>query len=1004
MFQIRFTTAAAVLLAACPFQAFAAPEDRPPQRPLRVDPPPIATDKSIRYDYDIVYVRAPRSVKGPRDRERQAMVWPDASEPFNMRASTDLMLLHPDGREEVLVAGAPGAIADPYVSFDAQWVYYTYFHNVTGGGGADVYKVHVKTRKPVRLTQQQWTLNTGAASLGVRSPDRVPTKGDFAPSKGGHATTEQTGVYNMHPCPLPGGRVAFVSNRDGFVSPRKGHHLAMQLFVMDDDGSNVEKIGHLNVGSALHPVILKDGRIIFSSLESQGLRDRTRWGIWGIHPDGTNWGPVVSAYENHSGGIIHFQTQLSDESIVVGNYYILAMGGFGTYLKFPARPPTDTPAFEPAWSQQKGWRMYMGRKLVGPMPFQPYGMEVLTHFIQAHDSPSLADPNDRNSHHVGRLTQPCGAPDNHLLTVWTGAFAPAGGRAGRPLGYPDEPPMDAGIYLIKEGRPIWEPGAMLLVKNDPRYNEQWPRPLVPYKRIYGIDEPRRLPGLRNDGKLSKYLPEGTPFGLIGTSSLYKRESYPNGVVPPGGVTATGGSYAVFPTAATVTNWTNQGADNGLYNNADIHAIRIVAQEPPSEATAGTFFNPAGERFRILGEFPVRKFQGDKQPLDPDGNPDTSFLARVPADVVWTFQTLDRHGMVLNMAQTWHQLRPGEVRNDCGGCHAHSQKPTLFKDTFAARSDYVPFDLTKSTPLLTDKQRDQSGKQWDVKNETGLRFAKGVLNVEYHRDIKPILERSCVACHSSKSEKPAGNLVLDDDQLREGRPVTYSTLLHAKGRKSEPYVWPFRSRNSLLTWKLFGKRIDGFPEKATSEKDSSYRNYLVRDGVPWKGFQGSIMPPPEAVAGTYEGPDGKKIKVAPLTDEDRRTIFRWIDLGCPVDLHASKNSQKLASGWMLDDQRPTLTLTYPRAGVNEPLTRLVVGMYDYSTGLDLDSFEVVADFSIDGVAAGANLAKKLRPLPDSRWELTLARPVTDLPRGKLNVSIKDRQGNVTRIERSFSVRP
>ena len=44
-----------------------------------------------------------------------------------------------------------------------------------------------------------------------------------------------------------------------------------------------------------------------------------------------------------------------------------------------------------------------------------------------------------------------------------------------------------------------------------------------------------------------------------------------------------------------------------------------------------------------------------------------------------------------------------------------------------------------------------------------------------------------------------------------------------------------------------------------------------------------MPPPEAVAGTYEGPDGKKIKVAPLTDEDRRTIFRWIDLGCPVDL-------------------------------------------------------------------------------------------------------------------------
>ena len=49
------------------------------------------------------------------------------------------------------------------------------------------------------------------------------------------------------------------------------------------------------------------------------------------------------------------------------------------------------------------------------------------------------------------------------------------------------------------------------------------------------------------------------------------------------------------------------------------------------------------------------------------------------------------------------------------------------------------------------------------------------------------------------------------------------------------------------------------------------------------YTGSIMPPPDAVAGTYDGPDGKKIKVAPLGDEDRRTIVRWIDLGCPIDL-------------------------------------------------------------------------------------------------------------------------
>ena len=107
---------AAVLLTSQPLLG----QDGPLKRPLRVDPAPIASDKSIKYDYDIVNVRAPRSVKDKDGKDRLAMVWPDASAPFNMGASTDLMVLHPDGSTELLVAGAPGAIADPYVSFDAQ--------------------------------------------------------------------------------------------------------------------------------------------------------------------------------------------------------------------------------------------------------------------------------------------------------------------------------------------------------------------------------------------------------------------------------------------------------------------------------------------------------------------------------------------------------------------------------------------------------------------------------------------------------------------------------------------------------------------------------------------------------------------------------------------------------------------------------------------------------------------------------------------------------------------
>ena len=975
--KARCTATAAIgltLLAAAVLTAADA-EIKPPQRPLRVDPAPIATDKTVKYDYDIVYVRAPRFVKGTDGKDRLAHVWPNAAEPENLRASTDLMLLHPDGGEDVLVEGGKGAIADPYVSFDAQWVYYSYFHDVSGHGGADVYKVHVKTRKVVRLTQQQWTPNTGV------------TDGKPLPK----------GIYNMHPCPLAGGRVAFVSNRDGLKAPR-GAQSALQLFVMDEDGANVEKIGHLNVAQALHPVVLKDGRIIFSSLEMQG-KHNTGWGILGIHPDGTNWDPVVSALSLGGAPIpFHFQTQLSDGSIVVENYYTPAMGGFGVYFKQPARPPEGTPPFGPAKVQDDP-RMTMIRRQFR-MPFQPYGMEVLTRFTHNHDSPSLrCDPKDPKSRHTGWVTHPCGAPDNHLLTVWSGVMPADQGRI-----IDDKRGVDSGIYLIKDGKSFWEPGEMLLVKNDPKYNEQWPRPLVSYKRIYGVDEPQRLPAHRNEGKLSKHLPEGTPFGLVGTSSLYKRESFPLGMVPNGSVTAVGPPYSAFPTREHRTNWDGQGADAGLYANSDIHAIRILVMEPPSLPVVGKFSNHAGERLRILGEIPVRKFGAPGasatggQPLDPDGNPDTSFLAKIPADVAWTFQTLDKDGMMLNMAQTWHQLRPGEIRNNCGGCHAHSQQPTHFKDTFAARADYQIFDLTKSTPLVTAKKNDQSGKKWDVKEETGLRFAKGVLNVEYHRDIRPIFERSCVACHSGKSDKPAGNLVLDDDKLvRDFRtPGSYRALVHPQDSKATRYIWPSQSRTSPLTWKLFGRRTDGFPEKMVPGAEGDHQGHLNRGGSPYSPFKGSIMPPPDAV---------KSGKVEPLTDEDRRTIVRWIDLGCPIDHdYDPKQPERLGKGWMLDDQRPTLTLTYPQAGMNPPLSRIVVGMNDFYTGLDESSFSVVADFALDGVAPGENLAKKFRPKPEGVWELVLSEPLVKLPNGKLTVSIKDRQGNTSRIERTFSVKP
>ena len=273
--------------------------------------------------------------------------------------------------------------------------------------------------------------------------------------------------------------------------------------------------------------------------------------------------------------------------------------------------------------------------------------------------------------------------------------------------------------------------------------------------------------------------------------------------------------------------------------------------------------------------------------------------------------------------------------------------------------------------------------------------------------------------------PAGNLVLDDDKIvslpnADDVPGTYyrltmdyagrfghkSVIGSWRGQNASRYIRMFQSRRSLLVWKIYGERLDGwsnddFPTETTpgdartlALKGEAVQNTPANRNRADLDFTGSAMPPPDAV---------KEGKVRPLSDEDKFTLVRWIDLGCPIDLDFDpRQPERRGRGWLIDDQRPTLTLTYPCAGVNAPLTRILVGMYDYGTGLDQTSFQVVANFPLAGVAAGEDLAQKFRSKSDGVWELALAAPLRNLPSGKLTISVSDRQGNISRIERTFSV--
>ena len=389
-------------------------------------------------------------------------------------------------------------------------------------------------------------------------------------------------------------------------------------------------------------------------------------------------------------------------------------------------------------------------------------------------------------------------------------------------------------------------------------------------------------------------------------------------------------------------------------------MRLLATEPSSHTSYGSisnkkgFYNHANERLRILGEIPLRKTDGNGDPiLDPDGNPDTSFLAKIPADTPFTFQTLDRDGLALNTSQTWHQVRPGEVRNNCGGCHAHSQTPTDFNQTAAAKAGYQLRDLFASSPLLTK----------DGNGEPALsEVSERAVDVEYYRDIKPILQRSCVGCHSESSGTPAAQLVLDDTNIVDGYDNTYNRLArdsdadygikpiisNGKWRQTNAsrYIRKFQSRRSLLIWKIFGRRLDGWTnadhptESVPGDPSTLPAGAKANDAD--IDFTGTIMPPPNSHA-----------QYPPLSEDEKITFARWVDLGCPID---TQNPSMKSYGWFGDDLRPTLTISLPRAGLNSaPLTQLRIGMLDYYSGLDAQTLSVTADFSVNGNAPGTELA-------------------------------------------------
>ncbi len=130
-----------------------------------------------------------------------------------------------------------------------------------------------------------------------------------------------------------------------------------------------------------------------------------------------------------------------------------------------------------------------------------------------------------------------------------------------------------------------------------------------------------------------------------------------------------------------------------------------------------------------------------------------------------------------------------------------------------------------------------------------------------------------------------------------------------------------------------------------------------------------------------------------------TFARWIDLGCPIDLGSDGDAPTAGSSTTCA-RRSTSACRAPGANA-EPLSELRLGARRRHTGVDVATLSVTADFTVQGRAAGAELADLAVPQGGGRYTLGFGAPLGNAGRREVRVSVRDLQGNVTRVRRVFS---
>jgi len=242
----------------------------------------------------------------------------------------------------------------------------------------------------------------------------------------------------------------------------------------------------------------------------------------------------------------------------------------------------------------------------------------------------------------------------------------------------------------------------------------------------------------------------------------------------------------------------------------------------------------------------------------DVAPDGSCAFEVPACTPVYFQLLDERGFCVQTMRSWSTLMPGEF-NACIGCHERKREASAPGAAGRVKVQKLrPAAGQPAHPLLARLARD--GRLANVANFLGVHAAKGAdpekptEGFSYRRLVQPILDRRCVRCHDGRAD---------------GRPNLTGAPVGDRHLMFEKPGWKRRvDAGRAFTESYFALTAKG--------RQTPRLNWYSSTGI-------SSLLPPYALGSSQSALMGNFTAAhhgVDATDDERRTVACWIDLGIP----------------------------------------------------------------------------------------------------------------------------